>query len=181
MTDNNNQSTVFDADPVNEPAVSTSNSAPTLTTYANANPNTDLNYNAFLRGYGMDSAQAQAQAARSSAQLNAQYQAQQPIFEQQLQDGLTDSLEGQANRGNARSSARLLSQDKVQSSVANQQAAFAAGINDKQANVSASLQDSLMSLGRQKSEAEQQARINVAQQQNKQAAMEQALRDLGLL
>lgn len=144
------------------------------------NPTSLLDYNSYLRGYGFDKSSAQAQANFQHSQLQSQLQAGLPIIQQDLKTGLTDAGESAAAAGGARSSARLVAQDRVQTDAARREAALRAGIADKEAQNSFSLQDTLASLENRRSEAEFTARTTLVDQQNKQIAYDRALAALGL-
>lgn len=145
------------------------------------NPAVDLQHNQYLRGYGYDKSTTLARGAQHRAALEAQLQAGLPQFGQQLQEGLTDAGESSAARGAARSTSRLLSQNKVQRDVSTREAAFRAGISDQQAQAAFATQDHVADLDRQKSDSELDARYRLLEQQNEQVAIQRALAQMGLL
>lgn len=134
------------------------------------NPSADLQYNAALRGYGLDASSARAQADYQRKSLNAQLQGAIPGMEQARGEGIVNDKESAANRGAIRSSSNLLSQDMTNRGVNTQEAALRAGIADKQAQLTFGLQDQLNSTARQQSEAELSARMRLLDQKNQQAA-----------
>lgn len=144
------------------------------------NPANDLQYNSFLRGYGLDSSTAQAQADYTRRGLEAQLAAGIPGIEQQRQEGIVNDKEAAANRGAARSSSNLLTQDQTNRTANSNETALRQGIADKEAQASFGLQDTLNQLQRQKSEQELQARQRLLDVQNQQAAMNYVLQQNGL-
>jgi hypothetical protein len=143
------------------------------------NPASDLDYNAFLRGYGYDKSSAVAQAARQRASLQAQLDGALPQIGLNKQAGLTNALESSAARGATNSSSRLGEQNNVASAAATQEAALRSGIADQQARVAYGLQDTVNNLDRQKSEQDLSARERLLQQQNQQVAIQRAIAALG--
>jgi hypothetical protein len=144
------------------------------------NPMTDLSYNTFARGYGMNKSNAEAQARYGRESLNAQLQGAMQGFNTQRKEGVTDANESATLNGGVSSSANLLSQDRVVRDVNTKEAAFRQGIADQQAQLAFGLQNTLTGLDTQRAEAEMQARQNLLAQQNQAVAYQQAAAALGL-
>lgn len=129
-------------------------------------PEADLQYQTFLRGYGLDKSQAQQQADYTKAQLQArsklnqgrllgqqrltearlaaEEQRQNPEFERAEREGVRDVKESAAARGSVRGSSRLTAEGEVRANVASRKAAFDAGITDQQAQSAFNTQQGLL-------------------------------------
>lgn len=131
---------------------------------ADQNPYTDLSYNSFLRGYGLDQQQIQADAARRKAGLQSQIDAQRPVWADRLTEGLKNVGDSAENAGLFRSGQRLQGQAQYQRDQGRQQADFEGGLYGQQQDSAANAQLQLMDLARQRAEQELVARQRLAQQ-----------------
>lgn len=127
--------------------------APTAPSLNGVDPSQSPTYLAFLRGAGLSEAQMRASVARQRAGLQSQLEAQRPIWAQNLEQSLGRVLTNAAGRGTVRSGNRLKNQDLAQQDVQRQQAAFEGNIASQQAGLQDTLQEKLLDLGRQRSEA----------------------------
>jgi hypothetical protein len=138
---------------------------PQAPTYGNADPNQNPSYLAFLRSMGMNESQVKAQVARQQGALQAQLEAQRPVWAQTLTQGLEGVMNNAAGRGTVRSSNRLMNQALTTQGVNRQQAAYEGNIANQQQSLSDQLQSTLLNLQRQKAEQAAQAQ-QAAYQEN---------------
>lgn len=141
---------------------------PAAPSWASADPNQDLSYQAFLRGAGMSEAQARSSAARQKTQLQAQLEAQRPVWAQSLQQGLQGALNNAAARGVNRSSNRIANQNLVEQGVNSQRAQAEANTANQIGNIDLGLQSTLAELANRRAEQNlaAQQRQYVQQQQD---------------
>jgi hypothetical protein len=116
-----------------------------------------------MRSAGFNDAQINANSARQKSQLQAQLEAQRPVWAQTLQQGLSGVLNNAAGRGTVRSSNRLQGQNQVQQNVNKAQAAYEGNIANQLGNIDAQTQASLLDLQRQRAEQQLAAQQNVYQ------------------
>lgn len=136
--------------------------APRLT---DVNPYTDLSYNSFLRGMGLQQSQINAQTARQKSYLDQQLADQRPLWADQLQTGLKNISDSAEGRGVFRSGARLKDQNDFQANQSQQQTAYENSIQRQQQELGATAQERLMDIARQRADQELAARQRVAQAQ----------------
>lgn len=126
------------------------------------NPNTDLSYNSFLRGMGLNQAQIGAQKTRQNAYLDQQLNDQRPLWADQLRNGLRNISDNAESRGMFASGQRLQDQNQYQANQNQQQLAYENGIHRQQGENDATAQGQLLDLARQRADQELAARQRVA-------------------
>lgn len=139
-----------------QPTVASSSATtpvPQAPSWEQADPNQNLSYLAFLRGAGMSESQARAGAARQKSQLQAQLEAQRPVWAQNLQQGLSRVLNNAAARGTVRGSNRIQGQNLVQQAIDRQRAAAESQTANQIGDIDLGLQSTLASLANQRAEA----------------------------
>lgn len=161
--------------PPTQPVNPLANLAPFNYDLSSVHPENDLDYNAFMRGFGFQSSQAQAAAAMKRAAIESGLQIQLPEIQRQEGMGINAVNNNAAARGAGLSSSRLQGVTNVQGAAnyqgaaANQQAA--SGIADSNfdlANTQGSLQI-------QQAEQDLAARQRLLGIQNSQAAISRLL------
>lgn len=148
--------------PASVPSVAPA-SAPTAPSWGSSDPTQSPQYLSFLRSAGFSDAQINANSAKQKTQLQAQLEAQRPIWAQTLQQGLSGVLNNSAGRGTVRSSNRLQGQNQVQQNVSRAQAGYEGDIANQIGNIDAQTQASLASLQQQRAEQALSAQQQVYQ------------------
>lgn len=126
------------------------------------NPYTDLGYNSFLRGFGLQQNQINSTVARQKAGLEAQLQAQRPAWADSLARGLRNIGGAAEASGVFRSGQRLQNQGEFQVDQSRAQNNYEAGIRGQEGDLQAQAQAQLFDLARQKAEQELSARQRLA-------------------
>lgn len=139
--------------------------APTAPSFGSADVNQNPAYLAFLRGAGMSESTARAQVMRQRNALQAQLEAQRPVWAQTLTQGLEKVANNASARGVGRSSNRIANQNLVQQDVNRQQAAYEGNIANQQQQLSDQLQSTLLDIQRRRAEAAAQAQQEEYQNQ----------------
>lgn len=135
----------------------------TAASIAQQNPSLDPMFLSFLRGRGASDAQARAQMDRQNATIEAQLNAQRPVWEEQTQSALKNIGYGAAGRGMYNSSERLDTQAKAQSDINRQKSMYEQGIKNQEMNNADAYQANLANLQMQQGTQELAARQRLAQ------------------
>lgn len=143
------------------------------------NPSSDLTYNAFLRGYGMDQATANAQAAYQRSAINSQLAASIPGMELSRQEGVTGDINNAANAGGVRGSANLLAQNNTNTGINDQENVARTNAAVQSGQVSLGLQSTMNSLNEQQAQQDLAARQRLVDQNNSMAAYRYAMGQFG--
>lgn len=131
---------------------------------SNMNPYTDLGYNSFLRGMGLNQSQIQSQVARQKEGLSAQLEAQRPVWADALSRGIRNIGGNAEASGVYKSGQRLQNQNEFQVDQSRAQNAYESGIRGQQADLGAQLQAQMQDLARQQAEQELSARQRLSQE-----------------
>lgn len=126
------------------------------------NPYTDLGYNSFLRGYGLQQNQINSTVARQKAGLESQLQAQRPAWADALSRGLRNIGGNAEANGVFRSGQRLRDQSEFQVDQSRAQNNYEAGIRGQEGDLQAQSQNQILDLARQRAEQELAARQRLA-------------------